>query len=71
MAARTHTGMQTHISTRTSVQTHTHTYPTTQTSKAVNFGLGGDDVIEAMREGLLGWFGALRGGAGVKGHSRR
>lgn len=44
----------------------TDTYPSPQAPKAVYFGFGGHEVVEAMGEGLL----VLLGRLGVVGNSR-
>lgn len=50
---------------------HADTYPSPQAPEALHSGLGGHEVVEAVRQGLLALFGGLGSGAGVRGHSRR
>lgn len=67
----THTLTLTSVRGRRGTSACTDTYPSPEAPEAVHFGLGGHEVVESVGQGLLGLFGGLGSGAGVRGHSRR
>lgn len=66
-----HTHTHEHACGRRRSPACTDTYPAPEAPEAVHFGLGGHEVVESVGQGLLGLFGGLGSGAGVRGHSRR